>query len=587
MEVPKNIVNRLCLILWFSACIFFSIDTGLFVYMSLSQTLLGGLCAIGMMFTVLTDSIKSCRGALISKLQILFLLWMVYMIIHAMVIHEAELYKLLYLELSLSILISIPYMVRYGLLSRHQIENGILLMLWIQIVCLLMQALGFVDSFNTYYRLTGLNENPNVTAILIAACMPVVYERLKQERKAYLYILLGISFIFLLLLKCRTAYLGIAVVGLFRFITLESVRKHMLPLTKKSLLILSIVFIILSVGVLSLYSFKRDSADGRLMIWKLSSQMIKDKPQGIGIGLFEHDYNLEQGTYFEQGQVTEKEKRLASTVYMAYNDYIEHGVEMGYIGMLFLIGFYISLLIRAYQKHMGKEGSVVCGFAVMACCNFVCATVQPWLVLLCYAGFIVVGKEIPLKEKSRYNGQRALTIIMGFAFLLVSFYQVRMTFSQWKLCSLQNEFAKEKVVEIPELENLSSKIYTSEAYWSFMAKQYYYGGQYEKALFCIEQALKYSSESSLYFLAFNCYDKIGCAEKGIPYLLMIKNMIPLNLTSRFMLLKCYDKLGFEDNALSMATEILQIPVKVNTAKSDKIRKSAKAYLLKYKKDKKR
>ncbi len=50
------------------------------------------------------------------------------------------------------------------------------------------------------------------------------------------------------------------------------------------------------------YKTKQASADGRILIWKVSAGLLAGKPfGGYGYGLFEREYNLAQGQkYFEQ-----------------------------------------------------------------------------------------------------------------------------------------------------------------------------------------------------------------------------------------------------------------------------------------------
>lgn len=85
-----------------------------------------------------------------------------------------------------------------------------------------------------------------------------------------------------------------------------------------------------------LYQIKNNSADGRLLIWKLSTKMIAENPfKGYGYGLFERNYNLKQASYFANQTSSNTERRNASFVAMAYNDYLEQTIEGGILGLLF------------------------------------------------------------------------------------------------------------------------------------------------------------------------------------------------------------------------------------------------------------
>lgn len=57
-----------------------------------------------------------------------------------------------------------------------------------------------------------------------------------------------------------------------------------------------------------LYNAKKASADGRKLIWKLSAQMIPEKPlTGYGYGFFEKEYNLHQANYIKIGKASPEE----------------------------------------------------------------------------------------------------------------------------------------------------------------------------------------------------------------------------------------------------------------------------------------
>jgi O-antigen ligase len=59
----------------------------------------------------------------------------------------------------------------------------------------------------------------------------------------------------------------------------------------------SIIMVIILSG---LYLLKKDSADGRLLIWKCTAKMIADKPLlGHGAGGFQREYMLYQADYFK------------------------------------------------------------------------------------------------------------------------------------------------------------------------------------------------------------------------------------------------------------------------------------------------
>ncbi|MFA5229064.1 MAG: O-antigen ligase family protein, partial [Candidatus Paceibacterota bacterium] len=70
---------------------------------------------------------------------------------------------------------------------------------------------------------------------------------------------------------------------------------------KKKKLLLTIIGSVLIVGGLFLYRYKPASADGRLLIWRVSADMIADAPLfGHGIDGFSKEYMIYQANYFKE-----------------------------------------------------------------------------------------------------------------------------------------------------------------------------------------------------------------------------------------------------------------------------------------------
>ena len=94
---------------------------------------------------------------------------------------------------------------------------------------------------------------------------------------------------------------------------------------------------------------KGESASGRLLIWKITGQMLVEKPFGRGINGFQKDYMDYQRRYFEQGG-TSAEKRLADENRYAFNDFLRVFVEQGVQGgVLLLILMYFLFKKKKFE----------------------------------------------------------------------------------------------------------------------------------------------------------------------------------------------------------------------------------------------
>lgn len=574
----KTIMPSICIVLWWFICTLLTIDTGLFIYPSLSQTLMGGVCIVVWCIMASVYGLFSKTKYLVNTGLVLLFCWCAYLLVHAAVIADAEIYKLFYLIVSLLFVVSLSQMLRNGWLTFQQIEKGILLMLLIQLACLLLQAMGLMSSYNSFFPLTGFSDNPNSTAIMIAMCLPLIYDRLKTSNHTFVLLaLLMVSFVFLIVLKCRTAYVGLSVVLFVRVACSNKFKSlyHRMGRTTAWMSSILLIFTSLSVSV-ALYKMKQDSSDGRLLVWKVSAEMLTTKPEGWGIGMFERNYNRCQGDYFTTCHSNEHEKALASTVYMAYNDFLEHGVEAGLAGSLFLALFYIILGVKAYKARDIAAFSIICAFMVMSLINFVYASIQAWFVLLCYASR-VVGED----RESIYAGTKTSVVIQVVSFFICCLLlerHVELVFSQIWLKNLEEQQAKGEEVMVEDVERLSDHIGTSEGYYKFLSSLYMRDGQYDKAAENLKEALRYTSEPSFFFSLFECYASMDMADEGILYIETVRNMIPQNMMSRNVLLRWYDSQGQTEKALAVAHEMATMPLKIKSPTAERYQKGARWYI---------
>jgi len=77
--------------------------------------------------------------------------------------------------------------------------------------CLLQYA-GAINSLNEYIKVTGTWSNPNVTALFLAMAWPVVFWLMLSNKGIHKWVAAAILIVLttaLILLKCRTAYLGV------------------------------------------------------------------------------------------------------------------------------------------------------------------------------------------------------------------------------------------------------------------------------------------------------------------------------------------------------------------------------------------
>ena len=263
------------------------------------------------------------------------------------------------------------------------------------------QLAGDAYSHHALFRLTGSFFNPGPYSGFLAVVLPVClwtalrFKRLTQYTG---WIVIGAILVVLPAGMSRSAWLaavaGCAWVGWCEGDGREKVatlynryKRFMLPLATVALCLLLFAFA-------GIYNLKRDSADGRLLMWKVTAQAIARTPlTGTGLGGFPEAYAASQADYFNGGEASEQEKRVAGCPEYAFNEYLQIGLEQGVVGLLLFLAW-LGCLIRRGTRN-GQHGAVgaLVALAVFALSSYPLQLPSFWVVLLLLGSICLVGEE--------------------------------------------------------------------------------------------------------------------------------------------------------------------------------------------------
>ena len=532
-----KVISTITPILFLTTCVAATVNTGVFVYSSLSRSL---LMEVGLLLLALVAFLHwvSARGAFslhTSLFTKFIVVWMVYIVVHGRLSEVTELYRTVYLCVTLLSVISLSYCLRAGLLSSEGIFCGLLVIGLIHVFCVFAQWMGFMEPENSLYPITGACDNPNVTAMYLVGVLPVLLSVTRMRAVARL-LFLFLILLAIVLLRCRTAYIGLAV----------EIAVMLFSYGKARRLVFSHRWVVVVIGVLvcafsavKLYNMKRDSADGRLLIWKVSAMMVAERPMGCGYGLFPKHYNLRQAEYFHEEHGTETERRNASFVYMAYDDFLEHGVEGGVIGILFLMGFY-TIFTKRSMDATGKSPSLwardgagpLSAFAVMSLVNFVAAGIQTWLLVICCAAVVAANGRGRTDEPEEAVGghsfllQRLVGAALVVLVLMLSVITVRMTYAQYQLGRIEERISAGEAVDDSKFADIEDCAYSSEAFWNYRAANHINRNNYDEALESVGRALEYTSSPTSLMMQSHCLLNLGDTARAVSCIREIRDMQP-------------------------------------------------------------
>lgn len=606
---PKEMFLRpaqyMAYIIFMSLCVFSTIDTGLFVYPSLSRSLLmeAGMVLLGCISVL--SCIMTGRRVLASGYSFFIVVWIAYILLHAILAHPHELYRTLYLAVTLSFLLSLDATLRTGLLKRRHIEDGLSFIAAIHAVFMMAQKLGMAASANEYFPVTGSNDNPTVTALYLVGVLPILISRARKSGWNWA----NMMFVFLvivgiLLLRCRTAYIGLcteaAVYVVMRHTACRGFRLRSAwlwvigrePVTTKTskpqaktfkavrrpshrfITIIIMAVVVVGAGV-KMYSMKKDSADGRLLIWRLSVEMMADRPSGYGYGLFEKSYNLRQAEYFSQDRFSDAERRTADFVYMPYNDYMEHGVEGGIAGMFFLAAFYLIYVGKAVRERKTMDASILMAFCLMSLTNFVYTSIQPWLLIICCSAFVMAADDAKVHAPQRWAC--AVNALVMASFLAAAYFVGGITRAQLALGQLDTCMKKADNIPDSQFAAIEGPVATSEAYWRIRAENSMSSHRHDEALAYIRRARQYSSSPVLFGMEAECLRSEGNLEAAMCRMDTLSCMLPHVLRLKLILMRHNASHGKVREALRYAGDIIDTGAKIDTEEARMIIQEAKKY----------
>lgn len=466
------------------------------------------------------------------------------------------------------------------------------------LICCLQYA-GLLNTYNPYFKVTGTWVNPNVTAMFLAMTSPLVFI-LAKDRQGSFNKLAATSGILLLialvLLKCRTAWIGsfLSVGAVILFQSSYLSKKRGWFKNASALLLLAIIVLPLAI---KLYNSKKASADGRITIWKISAQMISERPLlGYGYGMFEKHYNLCQGEYIRRGEASQKELSNASFVLMAYNEFLENTIEGGVIGLLLFGCTLLSLLIHhrifgAADKEFLAAYAGVFGFACMSLFNFTIQAVPLLPLLMLYAAILCSHSiytdstflwkfEVNTEAKVYFKISSAGVLVVIAAFLGIhEWRRANADYLNKRALILAKGGQLQAALKI--LAPLDTPLAMHESYWTNYASLLISVHDYNNALSKLEHAKSLTSAPELYMNSGHCYLRLKKYPEAVKEFSQAVLLQPSKFSYRSALMKSHLSTGNISQAIAVAKDIVSLKPKIPSKQVNVYKQKAIALLAKF------
>lgn len=192
----------------------------------------------------------------------------------------------------------------------------------------LCQYNNWVPSNHSKFPITGSFDNPAGFAATLAMGFPIsIWRLLHTKGIKRLLIIVALLLITIAMFCCdsRSGVLALAV-SCVSFLCVEmGVYKRFQQFRRPKLLLILLSCVIFT-GAILLYFHKKDSADGRLLIWRVSLEMINDNA-ALGVRPFQARYMDYQADYFKK-HPTSQYAQLADNVKHPFNEFLNITVDL-------------------------------------------------------------------------------------------------------------------------------------------------------------------------------------------------------------------------------------------------------------------
>ncbi len=379
-------------------------------------------------------------------------------------------------------------------------------------------------------------------------------------------------------------------------------------LQKRWFVILVLVLLFVG-GVYGLYKFKQGSADGRLLMWQVSWEMIKDKPIiGWGPGGFEAHYGNYQAEWFKSGKGTPEHELVAGIPEAPFNEFIRIWIEYGLVGVLLVFGmlyFCYTETHRVNTKLHGEysarqrifvllKGSLlsIIVFSLFSYPLDVAPIVVQMVILIALIANLQPLNRQSLMSKS-YKLKPLFSTLTAIILLPLAFWLVIQTINQyqghkhWKEAyqlyqyQIYDDAAEEYLLAMGYLpgNGLLLQMYGKCLTMSVNRDQYSVISEElsvvrEKlgnAKELLEQAAQLRSDPILYTTLGDTYKALGLIEQAEKAYLHAWQMVPHKFYPKYLLAKLYNQNGLIQQATKIAKELLEKEVKVESRAIEEIR----------------
>ena len=351
-----------------------------------------------------------------------------------------------------------------------------------------------------------------------------------------------------------------------------------------------LVVLFAGISLWGLYHYKKGSADGRLLIWKVTAGMIQDYPfTGVGFDRYKAHYMNYQAGYFQENPDSQEAMVAGDTNY-AFNEVLQLTAENGFFGLLLI---FIILFIAfpgefskpdtTSEKESNANRLIIIAKAGMISSIVFGLFAYPLQILPVKISFVLFLATVSGAKKSiskpnwkaitatTYKnlvpvmGRIGITVLIlfgtGWAIKQLTIYTK--AYKNWNSAyQLYRMSAYE--ASIKEYKKAYPVLQRNGDFLTNYGKALSMAGEHSEAVKVLQKTTEIYPNIVVYTALGDSYKNIngpGRAEKAY---LHAWYMNPSKFYPKYLLAKLYDETGQTDKAVYTANELLEKEVKIES-----------------------
>ncbi len=462
--------------------------------------------------------------------------------------------------------LALAYVVFRHLAKRVQYEaiwTILIVLALVQCVWGLLQLYDVLPSQHGIFKITGSFFNPAPYSGFLAMLFPLALHRalagdqVPDWQRKLGWMVAGMILLVVIPARSRAAWLALVAGGGFVLAHHWHLwdRMRQLAIWKKVGLV-TVILAILGSGLYGIYRLKPDSADGRLLIWKVSAGMFAEHPVfGRGFARFAPEYMLAQGDYFASGRGSEREEMLAGQVDTAYNEFLQMGVELGAVGLL----LFLAVLVVGFRSHSGGRESVPWQAMLIVWMVFAGFSYPGYswpVALLLILAFVELAKaDQPMGRLTR-NMPGVVLMVATVAMILAWMWQTQPAVGKWQDGRSAYNYGDYRGA-LDHYQDAYRALEHEGVFLQQAAKTLQLLGKNAASQSILQWSKNYHNDPFTYSIMGENAIQLEVFDKAADAFLRSSNMIPHRLWSKFLLVRTLHLAGNAGGCQELAIELLQ------------------------------